>query len=390
MANRTDRPDLDDHDGVGDDVDGAGQGDGSAGNGSSTGRYKQVRRRAGAAPEAETSEGVADTNRMKRARRRSTTSGGTSSTAGQAGSTASDEAGSAPSDGGVAGRANSIKTRAGKAAADKAAAKTAAAKRAAGRTPVTKAAAGRTASGKAPAAQTAAGKSRSSASDATDVEETDSDPTSKAAADIPARKSDVSAKWAVDRLDARERRISFAAAGAALLFGITIYISETHDKTFHLSKNQLTPEWTLILGIAAAALLLGATFLGRRAPVGFVALFAGAMFTGSSIIFGLPFIAVALWILYRSYKVQKEMSASVRAARAESRSQAATSRSGASTRGTAGPARGSAGPARGAKATTKAKGPVIPEGNKRFTPKRPPPPAPKPSRRERKAAQASD
>jgi hypothetical protein len=224
--------------------------------------------------------------------------------------------------------------------------------------------------------------------DTTDAEPAASDAPSKSAADIPARKSDVSAKWAVDRLDGRERRISFAAAGAAVLFGVTIYISETHDKNFHLSKNQLAPEWTLILGIVAGALLLGATFLGRRAPVGFVALFAGAMFTGSSIIFGLPFIGVALWILYRSYKVQKEMSASVRAARAESRALSTSSRaSGTSARGSAASNRGAKGAAKG---QTKAKGPAIPEGNKRYTPKRPPPPPPKPSRKERKAAQPSD
>jgi hypothetical protein len=225
-------------------------------------------------------------------------------------------------------------------------------------------------------------------SDSTEMEPAQAEAPSKAASDIPTRKSDVSTKWAVDRLDGREKRISFAAAGAAVLFGVTIYISESHDKNFHLSKNQLTPEWTLILGIAAGALLLGATFLGRRAPVGFVALFAGAMFTGSSIAFGLPFIAVALWILYRSYKVQKEMSASVRAARAESRAQSTSSRSSsASARGSAASSRGGKGAAQG---TTKAKGPAMPEGNKRYTPKRPPPPPPKPSRKERKAAQPSD
>jgi hypothetical protein len=212
----------------------------------------------------------------------------------------------------------------------------------------------------------------------------ESDAPTKGASPTSSRKSDVSTKWAVDRLDGRERRISFAAAGAAVLFGVTIYISETHDKKFHLAKNQLTPEWTLILGIAAGALLLGATVLGRRAPVGFVALFAGAMFTGSSIIFGLPFIAVALWILYRSYKVQKEMSANVRAARAESRSQSANTRASSMS------SRGTAAAARGAKGAAKAKGPALPEGNKRYTPKRPPPPPPKPSRRERKATQTSD
>ena len=195
----------------------------------------------------------------------------------------------------------------------------------------------------------------------------------------------------MDKLDGRERRLSFAGSGASAAFGILIYLEEKHNHAFHLAKNELAPEWTLILGIAAGVLLLGATLLGRRAPVGFVALFTGAMFTGSSLIFGLPFIALALWLLYHSYKIQKETAAKVRAARAESGRSGSPSRASAASRG-AGGARGSSAakgaPARGAKA--KDKGPARPEANKRFTPKRPPPPAPKPSRKERKAAQPSD
>jgi hypothetical protein len=206
------------------------------------------------------------------------------------------------------------------------------------------------------------------------------------------RGSDRSVKWAVDKLDGREKRLSFAGSGASAAFGILIYLEETHNHNFHLAKNELAPEWTLILGIAAGVLLLGATLLGRRAPVGFVALFTGAMFTGSSLIFGLPFIALALWLLYHSYKIQKETAAKVRAARAESGRSGAPSRTSAAASRGAGGARGASAakgaPARGAKA--KDKGPARPEANKRFTPKRPPPPAPKPSRRERKAAQSSD
>ena len=62
------------------------------------------------------------------------------------------------------------------------------------------------------------------------------------------RKSARAAKWAVDRLDGRERRFSFIAAGAAVLFGLSIYFSETHDKHFRLAKGQLTPQTTLLLG----------------------------------------------------------------------------------------------------------------------------------------------
>jgi hypothetical protein len=204
------------------------------------------------------------------------------------------------------------------------------------------------------------------------------------------RGSDRSVKWAVDRLDGREKRLSFAASGAAAAFGIAIYIEERHNHA--LAKSQLSPDWTLILGILAGALLLGATLLGRRAPVGFVALFTGAMFTGPSLVLGLPFIALALWLLYHSYKIQKETAAKVKAARAESGRSGSPSRMSATASRGAGGARGASAargaPARGAKA--KDKGPARPEANKRFTPKRPPPPAPKPSRKERKAAQSSD
>jgi hypothetical protein len=191
----------------------------------------------------------------------------------------------------------------------------------------------------------------------------------------------VSAKWAIDRLDQRERRFSFAAAGGALLFGTLVYFTETNNAKFHLSKGQLTPQSTLVVGLVASALLLGATFLGRRAPIGFVALFTGAAFGQSSFVLGLPFFGLAGWLLYRSYKIQKESAATLRSARASARhSKSAPTRSAAV-----------AGKSSGASSRSgRSKGPATPEANKRYTPKRPPLPAPKPSRRERKAAQTSD
>ena len=110
----------------------------------------------------------------------------------------------------------------------------------------------------------------------------------------------------MDRLDARERRFSFFASAAALIFGIAIYVTETNNKHFHLTKNQFTPFTTLVVGLVAAAFLLGATFIGRRALVGFVALFTFLAFSSNSaFVLGLPFVILAAWLLYRSYKVQK-------------------------------------------------------------------------------------
>lgn len=197
-------------------------------------------------------------------------------------------------------------------------------------------------------------------------------------------RSDRSTRWAIDRLDQRERRLSFAASGVAAIFGVVVFLIE-RSPHFHRVKGQLSPETILVVGLVGGALLLGATLLGRRAPVGFLALFIGLLFSNSTLFLALPFLVLALWILYRSYKVQKEASAAARAAREESKG----SRSAAS-RSSGGTARGSSRREPGAANKGGRSGPARPEANKRYTPKRPPPPAPKPSRRERKAAQASD
>jgi hypothetical protein len=203
----------------------------------------------------------------------------------------------------------------------------------------------------------------------------------------PSARSDRSTRWAIDRLEDREKRFSFAAAGGAVVFGIVVYLIESSPH-FHRVKGQLSPQTLLVVGLVGGALLLGATLLGRRAPVGFVALFLGLMFSSATLFLALPFLALAIWILYHSYKIQREASAEARAARAEAKE---SPRSGAARSGAARSTRVSSrsGPAPPKK--RRAGGPARPEANKRYTPKRPPPPAPKPSRRERKATpQASD
>jgi hypothetical protein len=197
-------------------------------------------------------------------------------------------------------------------------------------------------------------------------------------------------KWAIDRLDARERLFSFVATVLAVLFSIFIGFL-AHVKPV---KGQLHPQTIFVVGMVGAALLLGATLLGRRAPVGFVALFIGASFAQSILFLALPFFALAFWLLYRSFRVQKEITASMRAARAESGSSSPT-RSRASSG--AAPARSAPARSSSARAATPAKkrskGPVGPTPNKRYTPKAPtppPPPPPKLSRKERKAAASQD
>jgi hypothetical protein len=195
------------------------------------------------------------------------------------------------------------------------------------------------------------------------------------------RTSGTPTKKAIERLDERERRLSFAAAGGSVLFGVLIYVLDTNNKNFRLQKGQITPQTTLVLGVAFAVLLVAATVYGRRAPVGFVALFVFLMFGTTSFFLGAPFLALAAWLLYRSYKIQRDSAATARAARLEqSTSPTRTTRPGPATNKSS----------RSASKSSRTKGPAMPEANKRYTPKRPPPPAPKPSRRERKAAQSSD
>ena len=195
--------------------------------------------------------------------------------------------------------------------------------------------------------------------------------------------SGASAKGAIEKLDQRERRLSFAAGGAALLFGILIYVVENHDKA-HLNKSPDAPATTLVLGLVCGGLLLGATFLGRRAPVGFVALFAFLIFGTSSILLGAPFLALAVWLLYRSYRIQREASAKLRsgalgdrgAVRIHPDSRPLDRVLGADLEA------GSQGAGQ--------EGPRHTRGQQALHPQAPPPPAPKPSRRERKTSQASD
>jgi hypothetical protein len=196
-------------------------------------------------------------------------------------------------------------------------------------------------------------------------------------ANVDPGQATVSTKRSIDRLDDRERRFSFGAAGGAALFGVIVYLSETNSHKA-LAKGQVSPQTSLAIGLASAALLFIATFIGRRAAVGFVALFTFLAFS-SNFVLGLPFLALAAWLLHRSWKVQRAAAAEVRSARAESGS--STSRAAVTS---ARASRNSPSKA------SRNKGPTGPEANKRYTPKRPPPPAPKPSRRERKAAGASD
>ena len=124
------------------------------------------------------------------------------------------------------------------------------------------------------------------------------------------------------------------------------------------------------------------TRIGRRALVGFVALFAFLSFGTVSTIIGLPFLVLAVWLLFRSYKVQKAATQKLKEDRAAGKGSAPAPRQ----------TRAEMAATRTAARSGK-KAPKGPEANKRYTPKKPTPvapPPPKPSWRERRAAKTSD
>jgi hypothetical protein len=189
-------------------------------------------------------------------------------------------------------------------------------------------------------------------------------------------------KWSIDRLDGRERVYAYVAAIMAAVFAVIIFVEQHHTSGHPHAKGQLSPTTSLLLGMASAIALAVTTRIGRRALVGFVALFAFLSFGTVSTIIGLPFMILAVWLLYRSYKVQKAATAKLREDRAAGKTTAAAPR----------PTRAEAAADRRAGRNGK-KGPSQPEANKRYTPKKPAPPprpAPKPTRRERRAAEAAD
>ena len=191
-------------------------------------------------------------------------------------------------------------------------------------------------------------------------------------------------KWSIDRLDPRERVYCYLSSFMAAFFAVLIYVVESNNTHFHVKKGQFNPITTLVVGMVCAVLLVGTTYLGRRALVGFVALFTFLGFSNSDFVVGLPFLLLAAWLLYRSFKVQKEITARIKADRASGATAAAPRQS----RADAVAARRAGGRTGG-----RSKGPAAPQGNKRYTPKapvRPSPPPPKPSWRERRAAKAPD
>ena len=192
-------------------------------------------------------------------------------------------------------------------------------------------------------------------------------------------------KWSIDRLDGRERLYCYAASGLAVVFAVLIYVEETTPSTSTRSRTSSPPPRALLVGLAAGVPWPSPP--GSAAgPWSASSPCSPSSASGLSTIVGLPFLVLAVWLLYRSYKVQKEATARLRADRAAGQG-----------RGTAAPpdprpsaAAGSRGRRRAAGARRPRPGPRPTSGTRRRSRHRKPPPPPKPSWRERRAAKASD
>ena len=64
---------------------------------------------------------------------------------------------------------------------------------------------------------------------------------SDSARELRRRRRARATKRAIDRLDDRERRFSFVASVAAVLFGVVIYFVETNNKNFRLAEGPAHP-----------------------------------------------------------------------------------------------------------------------------------------------------
>lgn len=109
----------------------------------------------------------------------------------------------------------------------------------------------------------------------------------------------------VKNLEPRERNYSYVAAAVGAGLFCLVLIPVLHKP---VPKGQLLPEDFLAIGLVMAAALAISTFVGRRALVAFSALFLSFMATDlGGLLLGLPFLALAGWLLIRSWRFNRDL-----------------------------------------------------------------------------------
>ena len=121
----------------------------------------------------------------------------------------------------------------------------------------------------------------------------------------------------VKNLEPKERNYSYIAAAVGAGLFCLVLIPILHKP---VPNGQLLPQDFLAIGLVMATVLAGATFIGRRSLVAFSALFLSFMATSlGGLLLGLPFLALAAWLLIRSWRFNKELMAARAAASAPTR-----------------------------------------------------------------------
>ncbi len=113
---------------------------------------------------------------------------------------------------------------------------------------------------------------------------------------------------AVKFIDKRERLIGFFFGGILMVLAVVSYLEDRHlvYKSSLKIQNEVrhaAPEVLAILLVLGALIVL-ATAMKRRAPLGFAVLFSGMalLSTFGNVVFGIAYLAVGLWLVFRSLR----------------------------------------------------------------------------------------
>lgn len=164
------------------------------------------------------------------------------------------------------------------------------------------------------------------------------------------------------RLQPKERRLGFVAAGYAALILIALWAPHIGGR---VAKGSYPPTVGLVGGLLAALAVVAATFYGRRYILGVVAILSVLAFPGTSFVYALPLWGFGGWLMF---KASRETSRARQAQRAAGRQATARDRvSGAARAGASDARRGT----RRKEPETDATGRPLPTASKRYTPPKP-------------------
>ena len=127
----------------------------------------------------------------------------------------------------------------------------------------------------------------------------------------PGQSRSAAMRAAVNNLDDRERRLGiFALAFELVLTGIIVgpYLVHHHTQSSSALKTLSAVHLFLIEGLVVAAFLLIGTLTKRRAFLGFAAMATGIWLVElpSLRLFGLGYLALGMWLLFRGLKSQQK------------------------------------------------------------------------------------